>query len=58
MDEMNSASPLRQAAIMAHEMYSELKNAGFSKRESLELISKMFTSAASAAMDESNNNDD
>ena len=57
MDEMKNASPLREAAIMAHEMYSELKNAGFSKRESLELVSKMFTSAASAAMEEGNNND-
>lgn len=56
MDEMNTASPLKQAAIAAHEMYSELKGAGFSRREALELVSKIFTSVASTALDEDRGN--
>ena len=58
MDDMENASPLKQAAIMGHEMYTELKNAGFSKREALELVAKMFTTAASAAFEEGNSNND
>lgn len=58
MDEMNNASPLRQSAIMAHEMYTEFKKAGFSKREALELVSRMISGAVSAGLEEGNNSDD
>ena len=46
---MENASPMRQAAISMHEIYTELREAGFSRREGLELISKMPVSAAGAA---------
>jgi len=58
MDEMNNASPLRQAAISAHELYSELKQAGFSRREGLELLSRILVLSMSASMDEDNNGND
>lgn len=54
MDEMDNASPLRQAAISAHELYSELKQAGFSRREGLELLSRILVLSMSAAVDEDN----
>lgn len=43
-DDMPSISPLREAAIQIHEMYVELKNAGFSRSESMELIAKVLSS--------------
>ena len=58
MDEMNNASPIRQAAISAHELYSELKQAGFSRREGLELLSRILVLSMSASMDEDNNGND
>lgn len=42
-------SPLREAAVMAHEMYNELKIAGFSRREALELLARMLTASQGAA---------
>lgn len=44
-------SPLREAALMAHEMYNELKLAGFSRREALELLAKMLTASQSMGND-------
>jgi len=37
-------SPLREAAVQLHELYSELKAAGFSRTESMELVTKMLLS--------------
>ncbi len=54
----SEASPLRQAAIMAHEMYQEFKDVGFSRREALELVSRVITGGIASAMDEGNNKSD
>lgn len=35
-------SPLREAAIQIHEMYEELKAAGFSRKEAMELIARVL----------------
>jgi hypothetical protein len=35
-------SPLRGAVVQLHEIYSELQRAGFTKKEALHLISKLF----------------
>lgn len=35
-------SPLAQAAVSMHELYITLKNAGFSRRDALELIGKVI----------------
>lgn len=45
MADKDPVSPLREAAVMAHELYNELKEAGFSRREALELLAKMLTAA-------------
>lgn len=37
-------SPLKEAAIQIHEIYEEFKEAGFSRKEAMELTSKMMTS--------------
>jgi hypothetical protein len=44
-----SISPLKEAAIQLHEMYEEFKNAGFSKREAMELTARMIGQAFGAA---------
>lgn len=51
-------SPLRDGAIMAHELYLEFKNAGFSRREALELIARMFVTGAMSTIEDNDNNDD
>jgi uncharacterized protein YoaH (UPF0181 family) len=50
-------SPLREAAIQAHEMYVELKNAGFSRGEAIELIAKAMASGISEAARQANEDD-
>ena len=55
---MENASPMRQAAISMHEIYTELRGAGFSRREGIELISRLLVSAAGAAEAGEFSNDD
>ena len=38
-------SPLREATVQLHEMYIELKSAGFTKKEALTLVSKILTTS-------------
>ena len=38
-------SPMREAAVQTHELYEELKRAGFSKREAMELVLGILKSA-------------
>lgn len=45
-------SPLREAAIQIHEMYEELKAAGFSRREAMELIAKVLGQSFGSAMEQ------
>lgn len=44
-------SPLRQAAVQIHEMYEELKAAGFSRKEAMELIAKVLGQTFIQSMD-------
>jgi hypothetical protein len=41
-------SPLREAAVQLHEMYVELRNAGFSRSEAMELVAKVLGQMAAA----------
>jgi hypothetical protein len=41
-------SPLREAAIQLHEMYIELKLAGFSRGEAMELVARVMGQIAGA----------
>ena len=43
-------SPLKASAVSMHELYITLKSAGFSRRDSIELIAKILTGAVSDAM--------
>jgi hypothetical protein len=43
------SSPLKEAAVSMHELYVTLKEAGFNRRDSLELIAKILTGAISDA---------
>lgn len=42
-DDGTDMSPLRLVAVQLHEMFTELKGAGFSRREALHLIGMMIT---------------
>lgn len=46
-DDANS-SPMRVAAITAHEMYTEFRKAGFSRRDAVELMAKILVSGMQA----------
>lgn len=35
-------TPLREAATQLHEMYTELKGAGFSRSEAMELVARVL----------------
>jgi hypothetical protein len=53
------SSPMKEAAVSMHEMYLTLREAGFSRRDGLELIAKMLiTGIAEAAAVEDDENDD
>lgn len=43
-------SPLREAAIQLHEMYTELKAAGFTRGEAMELVAKTMAAGFSEGM--------
>lgn len=47
-------SPLREAAVQMHEMYLELKAAGFSRSEAMELIARTI---GNATVEQINNED-
>lgn len=44
-DDENYTSPLRAAAIQMHELYTELRAAGFTRTEAMELIAKTMATA-------------
>lgn len=46
------ASPLRQAAVQIHELYKELRNAGFSQREAMELLSRFLSQTLGNALEQ------
>jgi len=45
LEEFGHSSPLREATVQLHEMYVELRSAGFSKKEALHLVSKILTTS-------------
>lgn len=54
----NYPSPLKMAAIQMHELYIEMKAAGFTRKEALYLVSQMISSAMHAAVESSDNDND
>lgn len=52
-DEM---SPLRATCIQLHEMFTELKAAGFSRKEAIHLIGMMITHGIAEGMEEEEGN--
>lgn len=54
----SSSSPLQDAAVSMHELYTTLKAAGFNRRDSLELIAKILTGAISDAISRGDDEED
>jgi hypothetical protein len=50
-DKSMGMSPLREAAIAAHEMYLGFREGGFSRSEALELVARIAASAMQNEMD-------
>ncbi len=50
-------SPMREATVQLHEMYVELKAAGFSRAESMELLAKMMRQMLNQANEQQDGND-
>ena len=49
LEEFNS-SPLREATVQLHELFEELKRAGFSRKESLVLVGRVLSSSITEGM--------
>ena len=47
-------SPLRAAAVQMHELYSELRAAGFTRTEAMELIARTMALTVAEAQREEN----
>ena len=45
LEGFGQSSPLREATVQLHEMYVELRSAGFTKKEALNLVSKILTAS-------------
>jgi hypothetical protein len=52
------SSPLRDAAISMHELYVTLQDAGFSRKDALELIAKVMTSSIAEVIKEASQDED
>jgi pyrroline-5-carboxylate reductase len=48
-------SPLRSVAVQMHEVFSEFRRAGFSRKEALELVAKILTGTVGSMIEENNN---
>lgn len=48
-EETDPITDLRAAAVAMHEMYEELRGAGFTRREGIQLVAEMTAAGASAA---------
>jgi len=51
-------TPLSEAATQLHEMYVELKRAGFSRSEAMELVARVLASGISDQVQQQQENDD
>jgi len=47
-------SPLRSVAVQMHEVFSEFRRAGFSRKEALELVAKILTGTVGSIIEENN----
>jgi hypothetical protein len=54
------SSPMKEAAISMHELFVTLKDAGFSRKDAIELLAKVMAGAIGDAMNNQKNseNDD
>lgn len=52
LESFGQSSPLREATVQLHEMYAELRSAGFNKKEALYLVSKILTTSLVGGTDE------
>jgi hypothetical protein len=43
-------SPLRSAVVQLHELFEELKSAGFSRKEALSLVAKVLAASVTEGM--------
>lgn len=50
-------SPLAAGAIQMHELYQELKRAGFTRREALDLIARSIVLGAGSAIEDAREDD-
>jgi len=57
-DDDHIVSPLREAAISLNVMYNELRSAGFSRRDALELVSKVMIGSIGEMMEDNKGSDD
>jgi|688.fasta_scaffold209005_3 hypothetical protein len=53
----NDMSPLAAGAIQMHELYQELKRAGFTRREALDLIARSIVLGAGSAIEDAREDD-
>jgi hypothetical protein len=51
-------SPMHDAAVSVHEMYETLKSAGFSRKDSLELVGKILVTIVTSAMEGATNDEE
>jgi len=51
-------SPLRSVAVQMHEIFSEFRRAGFSRKEALELVAKILTGTVGSMIEENNNKEE
>jgi len=51
-------SPLRSVAVQMHEIFSEFRRAGFSRKEALELVAKILNGTVGSMIEENNNKEE
>jgi endonuclease III-like uncharacterized protein len=52
------SSPMKQAAISMHELYTTLKDAGFSRKDAIELLAKIMAGTINEALNNQKNDSD
>jgi endonuclease III-like uncharacterized protein len=57
MSKEEYSSPMKQAAISMHELYTTLKDAGFSRKDAIELLAKIMAGTINEAINNQKNDD-
>jgi hypothetical protein len=57
-EEEFSVSPLREAALQMHEMYSELVRAGFTRRQAVTIVAHILSTGVHEGMEDYHEADD